>query len=227
MIIAARRGGVGFESGAELAAVTGAFVVLWARRHRRPAGFELASTSTFAVLALGAHFVPSPSQARLDDLGRVITAGAMSVNLVASLAFRPVALQYTRDLVPRTVASTRTFLRAGVIDTVAWAVAALCVALSFLLATGLHDSIGHTLFNWLVPLVLTIACTGFLARRWSALEELGGLAKAPLAGAFDLLSPRKLPQDERGVSGRRPTLRLVGRDGRPRRRRTGPPWAGG
>lgn len=176
MVIGLRHGGVTFESSAELAAVCAVLLAVWCRRYRHSAAFESASISIFVGLALASHYCPGAIQHDLNEYGRAITACALALSLLGSLALRPFTSQYTRELVPSTFLSAQAFRRANVIDTLAWVTTATCVGASFVVATALSGALVNTMFNWLVPMALSIAAARRFSRRWSAIQDdLGGI----------------------------------------------------
>ena len=209
MVVAVRTSGVSLTLGALLAAVTAGLAVLQARRQRAPTTFETVSFVTFAAMALGAWLAPRSAAPDLDQYGRAITSGALAAIALASLAFRPITIQFTRDLVPARVLGTRAFARANRIDTAVWAGTALAITASFLIATGLHSHFDKTAFNWLVPLALSVGCVRWLAGRWAALDSLDETASLVVAAL-------EVPSETGGhvpgeAGGRRPLahLRLV------------------
>jgi hypothetical protein len=206
MVLAVRRDGLGFELSAELAAAGAIGVAAWARARWRPVGFELASAGLFTLFALGAHLVPAPAQPELAELGRAVTAGALALVLAVSVTLRPFTVQYTQDLVPPDLVPTERFTRINVLATLTCAVTTLAMALSFLVATTLHDSVGPTAFNWFVPLALAICCARSLGGRGIDLHEWAESAR-PLRSSLDLF-------EMEATVARRPT----DRSGRPRLR---------
>lgn len=209
MIVAVRSTGVSLASGAILAALTAAVAVVWTRRRRSPALFETVSLVAFLAMVVGAWLAPRSAGPALDHYGRAITAGAMAAIALVSLAFRPITVQYIRDLVPARVLETRAFARASRLDTAVWAATAIAVTASFLLAVGLRSHLDQTIFNWLVPLALIGGCVRVLAWRWAALDSLDESAALVVAA---LEVPRAGRGQARGAAdlGRpTPRLRLV------------------
>jgi hypothetical protein len=185
MVLAVRNTGVGVTLGGLLAAGTAFLAVLHARRRRASALFETLSLATFAAITLAAWLAPRWATPGLNAYGRAITAGAMATIALLSLVFRPITVQYTRELVPARVLGTRAFARASRVDTALWALTALAITGSFLLGVGLRSHLDQTAFNWLVPLALSVGCVRLLARRWSALEALDDPASL-LVAALDV-----------------------------------------
>ncbi len=207
MVLAVRRTGVSMTVGGLLATGTACLAVLQAHRRRASALFETLSLATFAAITLAAWLAPRWASPSLNTYGRAITAGAMATIALLSLAFRPLTVQYTRELVPARVLRTRAFTRASRIDTAVWAATALAITGSFLVGVGLRSHLDQTAFNWLVPLALSVGCVRLLARRWSALEALEDQASL-LVAALDV--PRGIPggPPAGGARLRRPTARL-------------------
>ena len=211
MVVAVRSTGVSLALGALLAGITAGLAVLAARRQGSSAWFETVSLATFAALALVGSIAPTSTDTGLDHYGRVITASALTAIALGSLAFRPLTAQYTRDLVPARVLATPAFTRASRLDTALWGATALAVALSFLVATGVHGPLAQTTFNWLLPLALSLGCGRLLARRWTALEALEALEDSAslLVAALDVAAPGTGPYGDGRPPRRQAGLRLV------------------
>jgi len=210
MVLAVRSTGVSLGLGALFAVVAACLAILHARRRRASARFETLSLATFAALALAAWLAPASASTGLDHYGRAITAAAMSAIVLASLAFRPITVQYTSELVPAGVLRTRAFERSSRVDTALWAATALAITGSFLVGVALRSHLDQTAFNWLLPLALSVGCVRLLARRWSALDTLDDTASL-LVAALDV--PLAAPADGRPTGTRRrgstARLRLV------------------
>ncbi|MDE3085161.1 MAG: hypothetical protein KGJ77_00215 [Acidobacteriota bacterium] len=218
MVLAVRNTGVGAAVGGLFAAVTACLAVLHAHRRRASALFETLSLAIFVAISLGAWLAPEWTTPGLNAYARAITAGAMAVVALVSLAFRPLTVQYTRELVPAPVLRTRAFERASRVDTALWAATALAITGCFLAGAGLRSHLDQTAFNWLLPLGLSVGCVRLLARRWSALETLEDTTSM-LVAALDV--PRTGPGGQSGPRPRRarpaPRLRLVPGDRAERR----------
>lgn len=214
MVLAVRNTGIGAAAGGLFAAVTAGLAVLHAHRRRASALFETLSLATFVAIAVGARLAPAWATPAVNAYARAITAGAMAAIALVSLAFRPITVQYTRELVPAPVLRTRAFARASRVDTSLWAATALAITGCFLAGVGLRSHLDQTAFNWLLPLGLSVACVRLLARRWSALETLEDTTPL-LVAALDVPPSEPggppVPRPRRGRP--EPRLRLVPDDG--------------
>lgn len=185
MVVAVRATGVSFGAAALLATATAVGAAVLAGRSRSPIWFEWLSVVIFGAFAVLSFVGPSSLAPSLHREGRVITAATMTATATLSLLFVPLTTRYTGRLVPPPVARTRAFLRSNRVDTGAWALTALAITASFVVATALDDPLGVTIFNWVLPIGFSVACARFLTRRWAVLEDLED-GVATVATALDL-----------------------------------------
>ncbi len=215
MVLAVRSTGIGFVPAALLATFVAIGVGVHARRRGLSAEFEGLSALIFLAMVVAALFATHHVLVDLAHYGRAIAAGAMAIVMLVSLSARPLTQEYTRQLVPRQALLSKGFGRLNRVDTLAWGITAAAVALSFVAGAMVHNSVERTTLNWLLPVVLA-ACGGtYIARRWTALDDLDEVASS-MTAAFDLRVHIGRPDREPDLH-RRPMLQLISgaRDERP------------
>lgn len=182
-VLVARTGGLGL--GWAALASLGAALVVTAVSHRRRVwrGFEVASVASFAALGL-VDLAAGPWWPSVGDYARALAAGCLAVVALGSLAIRrPFTAAYTRDLVPPGVAADEMFVRANMLASGAWGICALGAAGSFTVDALSTAPATTTIFNWLVPLALTLCGIWCCLRQWRVLlgEDDDGDDQALLA----------------------------------------------
>jgi hypothetical protein len=206
-VVVARSGDEHLTTAALVAlAWSAALVVRSVSRGRRPV-LELGAAGLFGALALAGGLLAPGWTHAVSPFGRAVALGFLALGTFASLGTRPVTEHYTRDRVPDSELGTGAFRGANVALTAGWSAASAALAASFSAGALLPGFFTTTVFNWLLPLLVVLACIHYTERRWcETLDDRQG-EWAILDAA--LASPLSRPPAGDPAGHRRARLRSV------------------
>ena len=126
-----------------------------------------------SAIALFAGFVVAGASHQHDPHGflqqycRALSAGGLALIALVSLRSTPVTEPYTREIVLRKYWSTPRFKRVNVDLTLTWAMVFSAIALSNAAAAAIGTRLWETVFNWIVPVALTLVGIKQSSLQWS------------------------------------------------------------
>ena len=116
----------------------------------------------------------------LEDYSTVISMGAISAVVFASLWFVPFTEQYARESTPPEVWGTPVFKRTNRLLTTMWGTVFALGAILGAIAQQTDSSTAHEWLNWIIPIALVVGAFKFTA--WYA-ERARTRARAAAGGA--------------------------------------------
>ena len=157
----------GVAWGAVAALVAAVAIVVASARARSVKELEVFSIALFAGLALAGILDQHDPGGFLQRYHSALAVGALAAFAVASLAFHPFTDSYAREVVQRKYWNTTRFNRANVELTLMWAGVFAAIAASEMTAGALDSRLAATIFNWVVPVALTLVGVQQASVRWS------------------------------------------------------------
>lgn len=126
----------------------------------------ISAIALFAVLTVCGALDQHDPSGFLQQYFRAIAAGAMTLIAVVSTRFTPFTEPYSREIVVRKFWDTPRFKRVNVELSQIWAITFLAITLSFTAAVVIDSNAWSTVFNWIVPVGVTLLGVRAAARLW-------------------------------------------------------------
>ncbi len=127
----------------------------------------MSAIALFAGLAVFGALDQHNPNGFLQQYFRVIAAGAIALIALVSTRFTPFTEPYAREIVLRKFWATPRFKRVNVELSRTWALTFLAIALSFTAAALIDSHAWSTVFNWIVPVGLTLLGVRQATRLWN------------------------------------------------------------
>jgi hypothetical protein len=157
----------GLAWGGAAALITAVVIAVASARTGSVKLLEISAIVLFAgFVVVGASHQHDP-HGFLQQYCCALSAGGLALTALVSLRSTPVTEPYAREIVPRKLWTTPRFKRVNVDLTLTWAMVFGAIALSNAAGAAIDTRLWETVFNWLVPVALTLVGVKQASLQWS------------------------------------------------------------